>query len=140
MIEPIAINEKFAFLDRNKKYLISNYGRVYSVKTDKFLKLYLNSRGYCRFKKYEIIDGKQHRENVFVHLVVVMLFGDKFGNKFENMDYIDKINVDHRDGNKLNNKQSNLQLVSAKCNQQRKYLDYEEIDQIEKYKNIEDIF
>lgn len=143
MLEVIAIDEKFTVLDKYGEYLISNYGRCYSVKSQKFLKANLNSNGYARFHIMHGYDNnkKQIRQQVFVHLAVVEHFGDKFGNTFEEKsNYIEKINVDHRNGNRLDNRQSNLQIVSAKCNQQRKYLKYEDIDNIENYNDIEDIF
>lgn len=137
MIIPIDANEKFDVLDERKGYLISNYGRCYSLKTNKFLKPNLNNNGYQRYDIRYVKNGKDtFREQVFVHLAVVEHFGDCNGNTIDKLSkFIDIINIDHRDRNKLNNKQSNLQITSAKVNQKRKYVPIEEIDNI-----IDDIF
>lgn len=141
MLEVIASDEKFDVLDKNHEYLISNYGRCYSVKRNMFLKPNINSSGYARFDIGKIANGKRERKQIFIHIAVVEHFGDKFGNTFENAKkYIDKINIDHRNANRLDNRQSNLQLVSFKCNQQRKYIDKSEIDNPDVYDNIDDIF
>lgn len=142
MIEVIAPDEKFDVLDKHREYLISNYGRCYSLKTKKFIKPNVNSNGYARFDISHRVKGNEYsRKQIFAHLAVVEHFGDKFGNTFENLSkYIDIINVDHRNRNRMDNRQHNLQIVSAKCNQQRKYLDESQIDNISNYINIQDIF
>lgn len=142
-LETVAPDERFDILDEYNDYLISNYGRCYSIKSKMFVRPNLNNSGYARFdiQHGKDKDKKRIRQQVFAHLAVVEHFGDKFGNTFEEkIDCIEKINVDHRNGNRLDNRQCNLQIVSAKCNQQRKYLQYDEIDDISNYKDIEDIF
>ena len=142
MLEVIAPDEKFVALDKYKEYLISNYGRCYSVKSGKFIKPNLNNKGYARFDISHRVKGSEFsRKMVFAHIAVVEHFGDVFGNTINNASkYIDKINIDHRNKNRLDNRQQNLQIVSFKCNQQRKHIDYSEIDDITKYNNIQDIF
>lgn len=142
MIEVIALDEKFDVLDKHNEYLISNYGRCYSLKTKKFLKSNINSCGYVRFDLSHRVKGNDYsRKQVFAHIAVVEHFGDKFGNTFDGASkYIDVINIDHRNKNRLDNRQHNLQIVSAKCNQQRKYLNESQIDDLSQYNNIQDIF
>lgn len=141
MLEVVAPDEKFDVLDKNHEYLISNYGRCYSVKSNHFLKPNINTNGYARFDIGKITNGKRERKMIFAHIAVVEHFGDKFGNTFDiAKEYIDKINIDHRNANRLDNRQSNLQIVSAKCNQQRKYIDKSEIDNPDVYNDIDDIF
>lgn len=132
MIIPIDANEKFDILDERKGYLISSYGRCYSLKTGKFLKPNINNCGYQRYDIRYVEKGKDiYRKQVFAHLAVVEHFGDCNGNTFDHMSkYIDIINVDHRDRNRFNNKQSNLQITSALVNQRRKYVPVSQIDTV----------
>lgn len=142
MLEVIAPDEKFTVLDKYNEYLISNYGRCYSVKSNKFVKPNLNSKGYARFDIQHYEKNKRvYRKMIFAHIAVVEKFGDKFGNTFEDVSsYINKIDIDHRNGNKLDNRQQNLQLVSHKCNIQRIYIDKNKIDDITQYDDIQDLF
>ena len=142
MLEVIALDEKFDVLDKHNEYLISNYGRCYSIKRKMFIKPNLNSNGYARFDISHQVKGHDYsRQQIFAHIAVVEHFGDKFGNTFDSASkYIDVINIDHRNKNRLDNRQLNLQIVSAKCNQQRKYLHENQIDDISQYNNIQDIF
>ncbi|MGN1222340.1 MAG: NUMOD4 domain-containing protein [Christensenellales bacterium] len=142
MLEVIVPDEKFDVLDKNGRYLISNYGRCYSIKSNRFIKPNINNKGYARFDIQQYKNNERiFRKQIFAHIAVVEHFGDKFGNTLADVsNYIDKINIDHRNKNRLDNRQQNLQIVSFKCNQQRKYLNEEEIDDINNYINIQDIF
>lgn len=135
MLIPIAQDEKFDVLDKNGRYLISNYGRCYSIKTNRFMKPNINNNGYARVDIFDKFDNKAktkvNRKQVFLHIAVVEHFGDCYGNTFDKMEkYIDILNIDHRNRNKTDNRQANLQIVSAKVNQQRKYVPIEDIDKI----------
>ena len=142
MIEVIAPDEKFDVLDKYNEYLISNYGRCYSIKSNQFLKPDINNKGYGRFDIQHYENGiRVYRKRILIHIAVVEHFGDKFGNTIDNASkYIDIINIDHRNKNRLDNRQCNLQILSAKCNQQRKYLNESQIDDLSQYNNIQDIF
>lgn len=142
MIKPIDANEVFDILDDRKGYLISNYGRCYSLKTNKFLKPNINSNGYQRYDIRYTENGKDiFRKQVFAHLEVVKHFGDCNGNTISDMGkFIDIINIDHRDRNKFNNRQSNLQITSALVNQRRKYVPIDKIDTICDLISAEEIF
>jgi len=87
-----------------KEYKISSYGRVYSTKSDKFLRPYQHkSRSgiYMRFN----INGKKE----FAHRLVAEHFlGDIAG-----------LQVDHIDGNTLNNNINNLEIVAERENKLR---------------------
>lgn len=76
-------------------YLVHEDGKVFSTKTNKFLKGD-NVRGYIQYTLH--IDGKAIR--IKAHRLVAMLFL----NKVEGKDI-----VNHIDGNKLNNHYSNLE-------------------------------
>jgi hypothetical protein len=91
-------------------YLISNTGEVYSTKRNKKLKQFTNNKGYYRFQVY--INGV--RKWYFTHITVVNLFGDAKGKKMLQDATLKQMNwsIDHLDGDKSNNAQSNLEIVT----------------------------
>lgn len=96
-------------------YIISNLGRVYSQKTNKFLKPNRNNSGYERVQIYI----NNQRKHIFVHIKVVEKFGDKNGKMIPS--YIDSLtdiglSIDHIDGRKSNNSINNLELVTHQEN------------------------
>lgn len=142
-------DEKFKFIDGyNNKYLISNYGKVFNLRTFKFLETNINSRGYPRVELYKGQENKLRlRKMEFLHLLVVRYFGDCKGFTFSNPEFddIDILEVDHIDKNPMHCYQSNLQIVSKKENIRRKYIDnFERNELIKKakadYINLREIF
>ena len=130
-------NEKFKFLKGSDKYLISNYGRVFNLNSFEFLALNINSNGYPRVEIYSgINNGIRQRKQIFLHLAVVETFGDCNGNSFANMDENEIINVDHLDRDRRNCRQDNLELVTAKENQARKYYDEKKLQELQDNKKI----
>lgn len=113
MLTFLASNEKFKTF--RGKYLVSNYGRVYSLRYNKFLKLETNLGGYLKFN--ELIEGvgkTRKRKTWYVHITVVTLFGDCNGEtKRRGLD------IDHINGDKTNNSFYNLELVTHKENIRR---------------------
>ena len=144
MITKLYQNERFEFIKGyNNKYLISNYGRVFNLHTFKFLEINMNSKGYPRVELYSgTQDGIRQRKMKFLHLLVVEHFGDCNGNTFEDMDYIDIINVDHLDKNRKNCRKDNLEIVSAHENQLRKNYTEDKLNKLLETKkiNLEIIF
>lgn len=91
-------------------YLISNYGRVYSLNRKKILKEFKNNSGYSRVQ----LRTNGITKNVFIHIKVVEIFGDCNGNKLPpgNSLRSHHLSIDHIDGNKKHNQQFNLELVT----------------------------
>lgn len=91
--------EVFRDIPEHENYAISNKGRVWSKKRDKFLTLSVNSSNY----KKVVLDGKNH----YVHRLVAKVF-------CSNPDELEEVN--HIDGNKWNNNYTNLEWVSKSDN------------------------
>jgi hypothetical protein len=88
------------------RYEVSNLGRVRNVKTGKYLKGELHSKGYLRVQLYGE-DRKNKR--YFVHRLVGLAFIPNPDNKPQ---------VNHKDGNKQNNEVTNLEWATVQENGQ----------------------
>lgn len=84
-------------------YKISNDGRVFNKKGDKELYYDINHKGYKRVTLF--YEGKSKK--YFVHRLVAMLYVENPNNKNQ---------VNHIDGDKLNNHYTNLEWVTNKEN------------------------
>jgi hypothetical protein len=87
----------------SKDYLVSNYGRVYSIKTNKFLK-----HGTCTEFKYKTVVIHPSPKICMIHLLVY--------HSFNKTKPIQGFHVDHIDRNPLNNKLQNLRQVTQRQN------------------------
>lgn len=85
-------------------YKVSNLGRVYSELSAKILKAGMNNKGY----QIVVLTKNNKRTTKTVHRLVLKTFSPN------NDNYL----VNHIDGNKLNNKLSNLEWVSYSGNLQ----------------------
>lgn len=94
------------------KYLVSNMGRVKSLKhyDARLLRAFANNKGYLRVCL--CCDGQGR------HFLVSRLVAAAF---CENDDPEHKTTIDHLDGNKKNNKASNLQWMTLKENVQKEW-------------------
>lgn len=97
-------NEVFRLLERyiinyGEGYLISNYGRVYSLKQRKILQTYDNDKGY----QFVILSSDNLRKNYYVHTLVARAF-------LPNPE--GKPHVHHKDVNPKNNHADNLMWVT----------------------------
>lgn len=90
----------------NKKYLVSNYGRVKSLcgYNAIILQPYENQNGYLIVK----INGK----NKMIHQLVAFAFCD---NKYKGQ----RVEIHHKDKNKRNNYSNNLEILSIKEHHKR---------------------
>ena len=89
-------------------YQVSDLGNVKSIKfnKEKILKPRIDSHGYLRVDLFY----KGKRKTIKVHQLVAMAFLN------HTPDGYNGLIVDHKDNDKLNNRLSNLQLISAREN------------------------
>lgn len=90
-------------ISRFPNYSISENGKLYSHKSKKYLNGYINSNGYKRYILRK--DGKTHL--VYAHQLVAIMYVDNPDNKPQ---------VNHIDGDKLNNSYKNLEWVTMSEN------------------------
>jgi hypothetical protein len=89
-------------IENYNKYLIYSDGRVWSKYTNKFLKPYLDNKGYYRVDLY-----KDRKKKYFsIHRLIAIHFIDNPNP--EELKF-----VDHIDRNRINNALSNLHWVTA---------------------------
>lgn len=108
-------SSEFKQLKEDKDYLIYNDGRLYSKKTNRFLKGKIDNVGYQVYAlaiSDKISDkGKRLSKMCYAHRLVAEYF-------LENPNNLPQ--VDHIDNNKLNNHVSNLRWVTQKENNMNK--------------------
>ena len=95
-------------IPKNNNYEITENGDVRNKKTQRVLTGGINNRGY------KTVHIKHSDKPEFVHRLVAETF-------IENDDPIHKTDVNHKDGNKLNNHVSNLEWVSRSRNVKHAY-------------------
>lgn len=94
-------------LDLTDRFLISNDGLLFSLKTNRILKQNLNKEGYYT---YTTSLGKRGTyKAIKIHKAVAFMFAEG---------YKDGLIVNHKDGNKTNNLYTNLEWVTCKENVQ----------------------
>ena len=84
-------------------------GKVFSSKSGRFIKLFISNTGYYIFTSFD--PKKQKTVNFAIHRLVALCF-------VENPDPNENTQVNHKDGNKLNNHFSNLEWVTPQYNTQ----------------------
>lgn len=87
------------------QYMISNYGRLYSIRTDRFIKIRNTKCGYCHYRIS--VDGVYHEW--LVHRLIAISFID-------NPEPEQYRIINHRDQNKANNAIKNLEWCDDKYN------------------------
>ena len=107
------------FKEFESGYYINNSGLVYSIKTNRYIKPSTNMNGYLTTE----IRLNGTRKKIYNHIKVVEMFGDKNGNRIypglTNL-LAHGISIDHIDNDRLNPRQSNLELVAHKLNCERR--------------------
>ena len=91
-------------------YAISNFGRVFSLATERLIRQEPNSCGYMRFGWQET---PKKRSKVLTHREVALLFLSD--------ESADGKQVNHKDGNKQNNHAANLEWVTGSENTAHAY-------------------
>lgn len=86
------------------KYQVTSWGRVYSVNKERFLIQQENEKGYLRVTLMEKNGKAKHKK---VHRLVAAAF-------IPNPE--DKPQINHKDGNKVNNSITNLEWVTDEEN------------------------
>ena len=89
-------------IDWMKGYYISNYGRLYSSVTDIMVAPFITNTGYVEAKVYE--------KNISIHRVELFTFDPIPYDQFLELD------VNHKDGCKLNNRLYNLEWCNRSAN------------------------
>lgn len=104
------IKIKHSKYDLKYDYFITDTGQVYSGITHKILNQVLDKNGYAKIRLIST-DNKRHRYSV--HRLVL--------ENFLPVENMDTLQVNHKDGNKLNNNLSNLEWVTASENNYHKF-------------------
>ena len=99
--------ETYLPIENYNKYLVSNFGNIYSSKSSRTLSLPLNSDGYASVRLHNENGNKSFK----VHQLVAMMF---LSHKSTGQNRIRV--VDHIDGDRSNNNLNNLRIVSPREN------------------------
>ena len=91
--------------DLKFNYYVTDDGKIWSERTNKYLNIQLDKNGYAKVR-LRSTDGKTHRYSV--HRLILENFKPVIG--------MEKLQVNHKDGNKLNNNLNNLEWTTCKEN------------------------
>lgn len=97
--------------DLKYDYYVNDNGSIYSKISNKILNWSLDKDGYAKVRLMST-DGKRHRYSV--HRLIL--------ENFNPVDGMDKLQVNHIDGNKLNNNLNNLEWITPSTNNKHKYM------------------
>lgn len=96
-------------IDGYERYLVTRDGKIYDTKYNKYLSTWIDTVGYRQcYLRGE--DGKKHSKRI--HRLIAKAFVPNPNNYPQ---------VNHKDGNKLNNELSNLEWVTNAQNTQHGY-------------------
>jgi len=97
----------FVVVDEYPDYAVSDFGVIFSFKSNKKLKTPLNSDGYAGVKLFNSNGGKSFK----VHQLVAMMFLDHVSTG-QNRGRV----IDHINGDRSDNRLENLQIVTPREN------------------------
>lgn len=109
---------KFKPIPGFSRYMISEYGDVYSIPRKKILSVSKNWAGYLTVT---LVDDKNFRSPRKVHRLVYLTYVGPLK---------DNLVVDHKDDNKLNNHYSNLQQITSSENSTKSFLSGGNVDKV----------
>ena len=96
--------------DLKYDYYANDNGSIYSAISNKTLSYQLDKDGYAKVQ-LSSTDGKRHRYSV--HRLIL--------ENFQPVENMDKLQINHIDGNKLNNKLENLEWCDSSYNNTHAY-------------------
>ena len=102
------IKETWMSVKEYPNYKISNYGKIYNIKTNIFLKPRDNGKGYLYVNLYKNSKTKRY----YVHRLVATYFLPNPENKRE---------VNHKNLDRTDNRAENLEWITSSENQKHKY-------------------
>ena len=94
-------------------YMISSWGRVKRIRDNSFLNPEITKKGYLRVSLYK----NKTRKHFKIHRLVAFAFIDNADNKPQ---------INHKDGNKINNSFTNLEWCTDEENKEHRKLLIEE--------------
>ncbi len=111
LLKSVAIPSVVYWLDQfNIKYKIDNYGNIYSYRLNKLLLPKVTRWGY---REVTLRDKTGNPKSYLVHLLIAKYF--------LNHSTLSGLVVNHKDGNKQNNRLDNLEIVTKSRNSKHAY-------------------
>ena len=108
MLELAEDGELWRFYNDEERFAISNLGRVYDLKCDKLVKLYLSNSGYYICYLHDYIEGVKHIPAPVHRLVAETWVENPHPNKYNVVNHIDE--------DKTNNRADNLEWCTQQYN------------------------
>ena len=97
------LKEFYPIQDYEDRYLINEYGKIWSLRSNIFMKPFFDKRNYLKVA----LRNQTGCKHYFIHRLVTIQFIKNIGNKPQ---------VNHKDTNKLNNHISNLEWCTNQEN------------------------
>lgn len=97
----------------NKNYLVLKEGIIINRKTNKEVIFSKDQKGYLKARLYtDLSNHKDKRKPYRLHRIIAMFYLNNFSKELQ---------VNHIDGNKLNNNVNNLEMVTCSENMKHSY-------------------
>lgn len=138
MFELAEDGENWRFYNDEQRFAISNLGRVYDLKLDKLVKLYLNSSGYYICYLCDYIEGIKRTPTPVHRLVAETWVKNPHPQKYNVVNHIDE--------DKANNRADNLEWCTQQYNvtygtaqQRKKETQSKTLEYKKKYSDVSDL-